>query len=195
MTLYVLGVDIGVTGGLALLSEQGELADVFEMPCLHDGPRNRRTINAPLLAELVYRTHATRAFIERVGPRPMEGAVGAFAFGDSKGVVRGVIAAAAIPAIFIQPAQWKRVVGIPPGKEGAKDAARAEAIRRWPKHAGKFEYKNDDGKAEAALIAVAGLLAFDIKVPSPRIDEEREFLANKRLATAFVKALEDGTRN
>ena len=98
MTLYVLGVDIGVTGGLALLSEQGELADVFEMPCLHDGPRNRRTINAPLLAELVYRTHATRAFIERVGPRPMEGAVGAFAFGDCKGVIRGVLAAAAIPA-------------------------------------------------------------------------------------------------
>jgi hypothetical protein len=100
---------------------------------------------------------ATRAFIERVGPRPGEGAVGAFQFGDCKGVVRGVLAAAAIPALFIQPAQWKRVVGVPPGKEGAKDAARAEAIRRWPDKAGLFRLVKDADKAEAALI---GSLAF-----------------------------------
>lgn len=159
-----LGIDIGVRGALALLTDQGELVDVWEMPCLHDGPAKRQTINAPLLAELIYKTHATRAFVERVGPRPLEGVVGAFAFGDCKGVVRGVLAAAAIPAIFIQPAQWKRIVGIAPGKDGAKDAARAEAIRRWPGQAGRFALKKDDGKAEAALIAVAGLLQFDIKV-------------------------------
>lgn len=154
--MSVLGIDIGIQGALALLTDRGELVDVWTMPCLRDGPKNRQTINAPLLAELVYKTHATRAFVERVGPRPGEGAVGAFQFGDCKGVVRGVLAAAAIPALFIQPAQWKRVVGIPPGKD-MKDAARSEAIRRWPSHAGKFALKKDDGKAEAALIALAGM--------------------------------------
>lgn len=49
------------------------------------------------------------------------------------------------------------VVGIPPGKDGAKDAARSEAIRRWPDKASLFARKSDDGRAEAALIAVAGL--------------------------------------
>ena len=94
----------------------------------------------------------------------MEGVVGAFAFGDSKGVVRGVLAGAAIPVIWITPPSWKRVIGIPPGKDGAKDAARAEAIARWPDRADLFAHKNDDGLAEACLIGVAGLKAFDTHV-------------------------------
>jgi hypothetical protein len=43
----------------------------------------------------------------------------------------------------------------------AKDAARSEAIRRWPSKAGLFARKMDDGRAEAALIAVAGLARFN----------------------------------
>jgi hypothetical protein len=52
---------------------------------------------------------------------------------------------------------WKRIVGIPPGKEGAKDAARSEAIRRWPDKAAWFARVKDHGRAEAALIGWAGL--------------------------------------
>jgi hypothetical protein len=59
---------------------------------------------------------------------------------------------------FLTPPVWKRSVGIPPGKDGAKDAARSEAIRRWPNKAEVFARVKDDGRAEAALIAVAGLL-------------------------------------
>jgi hypothetical protein len=162
--MSVLGVDIGVRGGVALLSDAGELIEVIDMPCLHDGPKNRRTINAPLLASFVYKSHARLAFVERVGPRPLEGVVGAFAFGDCKGVVRGVLAGASIPVTWITSPQWKRVIGIAPGKNGAKDAARAEAIRRWPDHADLFAHKNDDGLAEAALIAYAGLTSFDIRI-------------------------------
>ena len=157
--MTILGIDIGATGAIALLSEKGELIDVFDMPTLHDGPKNRRTVNAPLLAEIVYKSHACRAFVERVGPRPMEGAVGAFAFGDAKGVVRGCLAAAAIPATFITPVQWKKIVGVPPGRD-MKDMARSVAINRWPGQAEKFKRKMDDGRAEAALIGIAGLLRF-----------------------------------
>jgi crossover junction endodeoxyribonuclease RuvC len=158
--MTVLGVDIGASGALAVLDDTGQLVDVFDMPTLRDGPKNRRTINAPLLAELVYRTHAERAFVERVGPRPKEGAVGAFAFGDCKGVVRGVLAAAAIPCVFITPVQWKRACGVPPGAD-MKDMARSNAINRWPAKAAMFGRKMDDGRAEAALIGLAGLFLFD----------------------------------
>jgi crossover junction endodeoxyribonuclease RuvC len=157
--MTILGIDIGATGAIAILSDLGDLLDVQDMPCLRDGPKHRRTVNAPLLAEIVYRSHASRAFVERVGPRPMEGAVGAFAFGDAKGVVRGCLAAAAIPATFITPVQWKRVVGVPPGKD-MKDMARSNAINRWPGKAQLFARKMDDGRAEAALIGLAGLLRF-----------------------------------
>ena len=59
---------------------------------------------------------------------------------------------------FLTPPVWKRAVGIPPGKDGAKDAARSEAIRRWPGQAELFARVKDDGRAEAALIGLAGLL-------------------------------------
>ena len=167
--MTILGVDIGAQGAIALLEDDGQLVDVWDMPCLHDGPKNRRTVNAPLLAEIVYKSHATRAFVEQVGPRPMEGAVGAFAFGDAKGVVRGCLAAAAIPTIFITPVTWKRAVGVPPGKD-MKDMARSNAINRWPGKAQLFARKMDDGRAEAALIALAGLLRFNDVVELMPVD-------------------------
>ena len=152
-----IGIDIGAAGALALIDDAGELVDVADMPILRDGPANRPAVNGPLLAEIVARWRASRAFIEFVGARPGEGAVGAFAFGRSRGVCEGVLGALGVPAAHIAPAAWKRAVGIPPGRDGAKDAARSEAIRRWPAKAALFARVKDDGRAEAALIAVAGM--------------------------------------
>jgi crossover junction endodeoxyribonuclease RuvC len=153
-----LGIDIGLQGGIAVVREDGELITVADMPVLHDGPKNRKAISAPLFAELAAGMHVVEAFVENVGPRPLEGAVGGFAFGRCKGVVEGGLAALSVPVTFIQPAVWKRCVGIAPGKAGAKDAARAEAIRRWPAQAGLFKRVRDDGRAEACLIAIAGIM-------------------------------------
>ena len=62
-----------------------------------------------------------------------------------------------MPARHLTPATWKRAIGIPAGREGVKDMARAEACRRWPGMAERFAAKGSDGLAEAGLIAVAGL--------------------------------------
>lgn len=154
----IIGIDIGARGALALISAAGELLNVADMPVLADGPKGRPAVNPALLADLIYQWQATRAFIEFVGARPGEGPTGAFAFGRSRGVVEGVLGAAGVPAAMIAPAAWKRLVGIAPGKDGAKDAARSEAIRRWPAQASLFARVKDDGRAEAALIAVAGMM-------------------------------------
>jgi hypothetical protein len=94
----ILGIDIGLTGAKAILDTEKRLIDVFDMPCLGDGPASRRTINGP------------------------------------------------------------RIVGIPPGKDGAKDLARSKAIAIWPGEAARFARVRDHGRAEACLIGVAGLL-------------------------------------
>ena len=154
----ILGIDIGACGAIAMLGLAGELLDVVDMPVLNDGPSGRRAVNPPLLAEIVFKSHASKAYVELVGARPGEGAVGAFAFGRSRGVVEGVLGACAVPAAHIAPASWKRAVGLPAGRQGAKDAARSEAIKRWPAKAALFARVKDDGRAEAALIAVAGLM-------------------------------------
>lgn len=153
--MRALGIDVGLVGGLAVF-EDDELVAVHDMPILADGPARRRSINAPLLASLIREANASKAYVEFVGPRPGEGAVGAFAFGRSRGVVEGVLAACGLPVAFLTPPQWKRLAGLPPGE--AKDLARAEAIRRWPSKAALFARVRDDGRAEACLIATAGLL-------------------------------------
>jgi crossover junction endodeoxyribonuclease RuvC len=154
----ILGIDPGVNGGIAVLDAGGDLLSVVDMPSLRDGPAGRRNVNAPLLAEIVAKSHATQAFVEYVGARPGEGAVGGFAFGRSRGVIEGVLAALGVPIAFLTPPAWKRLVRIAPGNEGAKDAARSGANRRWPDNAGLFARARDDGRAEACLIAIAGIV-------------------------------------
>jgi crossover junction endodeoxyribonuclease RuvC len=154
---FVLGVDIGASGAVAVLSKAGELVAVEDMPTLADGPAGRRAVNPALLADIIARSQASKAYVELVGARPGEGAASAFAFGRARGVVEGLLASLAVASTQIAPASWKRAVGVPPGRDGAKDAARSEAIRRWPAKAALFARAKDDGRAEAALIALAGL--------------------------------------
>jgi crossover junction endodeoxyribonuclease RuvC len=159
--MNVIGIDLGLGGGIAELSATGELLAVHPMPVLADGPAGRRTVNAALLSEIVAASHAQRAFIEAVGPRPGEGPVGAFAFGRSRGASEGVCAALGVRVRFLSPPQWKRLCSLPPGKEGAKDRSRSAAIARWPSKAAWFALKKSDGLAESALIGLSGLMLED----------------------------------
>jgi crossover junction endodeoxyribonuclease RuvC len=153
----IIGIDPGVNGSIVEMDEHFNLLQIHDMPVLEDGAKGRRAINAPLLAAIIYQSHATKAFCELVGPRPGEGAVGAFGFGRSRGIIEGVLGACGVPVVMIAPTVWKRAAGIPPGKEN-KDSARAKAIARWPAMASMFARKCDIDRAEAALIAVAGIM-------------------------------------
>jgi crossover junction endodeoxyribonuclease RuvC len=107
-----------------------------------------------LAAELrLYNVHGTTAVVEQVGAMPGQGVSSMFAFGQAYGMVLGVLAGLYIPVRTVTPASWKRAMKLNTGK----DAARAEAARRWPQQAGEFRRVKDDGKAEAALIALWGL--------------------------------------
>jgi hypothetical protein len=55
---FALGFDVGSTGAIALLTALGEILWVVDMPCLPDGPAGRRAINAPLLSEIIAKSHA-----------------------------------------------------------------------------------------------------------------------------------------
>jgi crossover junction endodeoxyribonuclease RuvC len=154
MTL-ILGVDIGLGGSVAVLTSDGGLVSINDMPYLDSGPKGRRKVNSPLLAGIIWNSHATHAFVEYVSARPGEGAVGGFTFGRALGIIEGTLAAAGITITFLTPPAWKKAVGL---TLASKDAGRSEAIRRWPGHAELFARVKDDGRAEAALIAVAGIM-------------------------------------
>jgi crossover junction endodeoxyribonuclease RuvC len=138
-----------------VLSAEGELLAIEDMPVLHTGSKNRATVNAPLLAEIIRTSQASHAFVEFVAARPGEGAVGAFAFGRARGVIEGVCGAVGMPVTFLTPPCWKRAVGV---SGGDKDRSRGEAIRRWRGQAKLFARVKDNGRSDACLIAVAGLM-------------------------------------
>jgi len=155
MSAPVIGIDPGGHGAIAVLTENGALLDVVDMPATREA-NGRTATNAPLLAGILARAHARIAFCEFVGARPTDARVAAFAFGRARGVIEGVCGAISIPIVFLTPQTWKRLAAIPPSREN-KDLARTRAIARWPAHAELFQRKLDVDRAEACLIALAGL--------------------------------------
>lgn len=156
MSGFIVGVDPGAHGAIAVLDESGQLLEVHDMPSTPEAS-GRTATNAPLLAGILARAHARVAFCEFVGARPTDAKIAAFAFGRARGCIEGVCGALSLPIVFLTPPTWKRLADIPPGAEN-KDLARTRAIARWPQHAEIFKRKSDVDRAEAALIGAAGLL-------------------------------------
>ena len=158
MSGNILGFDPGIDGAFAILSPDGDLIDVHDLPTLPDGPAGRRRVNPALLVDQLAKTHASHAYVELVNSRPTDGHVAAFSFGVTRGLLEGCLAALGIPVTMIAPPVWKRLVGLAPGKENAKALSRSEACRRWPASAGLFARVRDNGRSDAALIGLAGLM-------------------------------------
>ncbi|HKN27214.1 MAG TPA: hypothetical protein VJY34_04760 [Roseiarcus sp.] len=143
---FILGVDIGNADAISVLTHDGDL--VAPMTCrrfrtaLPDAERSTLPFWPP------GPTWNTSARGRERAVSPSDAA---------KGVIEGVMASLGLPIAFLTPPTWKRIVGIGPGKD-MKDAARSEAIRRWPAQAALFAGKMGDGRAESALIGAAGLL-------------------------------------
>jgi len=150
-TRLYAGIDPGVSGAVGFVLADGSFSDVLDMPTLAT-TTGRRQIDFAALAAIL-RDHAPAfVLVERVGSRPGEGAMGAFAFGMSYGGILGTLGALALPHDVVQPASWKRKAGIPPG--APKAASIAQALRLLPDAASHLARKKDDGRAEALLLAL-----------------------------------------
>lgn len=153
---FIIGVDPGAAGAIAILESTGKLVHVFDMPAVEvvtGGKAKRRVSPEMLAAELrLYADQGAVAYVEQVGAMPGQGVSSMFAFGQAFGIVLGVMAGLAIPCQTVTPAKWKKDMKLNTGK----DAARAKAAQVWPGQAGEFKRVKDDGKAEAALIGLWG---------------------------------------
>lgn len=148
----ILGIDPGLSGALALYQpEAGDLA-VHDMPTLRIG--SKRQIDEYALARIIdaWSAQIAEVWIEQVGVRPGEGAVGAFSFGRGYGLLRGVCAASFLAMQDVPASAWKRHLRV----SGDKDEARARASTIFPRHASLWPLKKHDGRAEASLIALYG---------------------------------------
>lgn len=156
-----LGIDIGLSGALAVVREDQLLA-VEDMPTREKPGHSliRREIDPRALYDLIIKMvgeHEKLAvFLENVyGMRKgqegkPQGSASVFSFGDTRGAIRSVLEVMKLHPQWVTPQTWKRHFAL--GKE--KTAARLKALELYP--AADLQRVKDHNRAEAILIARFG---------------------------------------
>jgi len=153
--VVILGCDPGQTGAIAAYDGTiiTGLIDMPTMARLHGkGQQVDPYTLATEILDLCGGRNAT-VVIEAVSAMPGQGVSSMFRFGESVGVVLGVLGALQIPIRWVTPGRWKKAAGIV-GKD--KDAARSLAIQLHPEVADQLTRKRDVGRSDAILIARFG---------------------------------------
>lgn len=142
--MIFLGIDPGVSGGLAWIDETGSTLEAVKMPatqgdvllCVH---------------HVTTRSHQVRACIEKVNagvfnkPGQRMGVTSAFTFGRQVERVQMAVMAHGIPFDEVLPAQWQLVMGC--RTRGDKNVSKARAQQLFP------SVKVTHATADALLLA------------------------------------------
>jgi crossover junction endodeoxyribonuclease RuvC len=142
----ILGIDPGLTGGLAFYAPSNPRA-----VAALDIPLAGGEVDVDAFTALIRQHDPDLGVIERAAAMPGQGVVSTFKFGAAYGALRAAVAASGVPLHVVAPGVWKRHFRLSADKE----QARALAIRLWP-GVGHFSRKKDHGRAEAALLARYG---------------------------------------
>jgi crossover junction endodeoxyribonuclease RuvC len=153
--MRVLGVDPGAGGALAMYDTDLEALVIADMPTMpvRTGKTTRRQISEGVLVATLRNWQPHEAYLERVHSMPGQGVTSAFTFGQSYGLIRGILTGLTIPWHLVTPQEWKRYFRLGPDKR----EARLIAARLLPANASSFARVKDDGRAEAALLALFGV--------------------------------------
>lgn len=154
MTGFYLGIDVGLDGAITVLDHNGQLVDVIDVPTVEikvGKSMKRRIAPAALVSELeLFAREDCCALVESVASRPGQGVSSVFSFGQSFGLIVGVLAGLKVPTEFVTPNVWTKAMRVVDGKDGS----RQRAMELFPSHADKFKRVKDHNRAESCLIAV-----------------------------------------
>jgi crossover junction endodeoxyribonuclease RuvC len=155
LKLLALGVDPGIHGGLAVVSDDDDriaLVDALDIPISGTGAGER--VDAIAVRAFNEQHAPAFAFVERAQAMPRQGASSGFKYGRAVGALETAIMMCAIPFEIIEPTTWKRFWKLPPKN---KERSRQRALELFPAAHMLLARKKDHGRAEAALIALFGL--------------------------------------
>ena len=151
--MRIIGIDPGLSGGIAVL-EDSKIKEIFDMPVMSDGKKNKRQLNSALLAQLVKDnlrdSGDTVIIVEQVNAMPGQGVTSMFNFGQSFGAIKGICAALGLPIFFVRPAKWKKHFEL---INSSKDSSRTKVIEMYPILSNQLAKKKDVNKSDAILIA------------------------------------------
>ena len=151
--MMIFGIDPGVSGAISVL-ENKKVIEVYEMPTMIDGKKNKKQVNGSQVANIIKERlngdNEIIVVVEHVNAMPGQGVTSMFNFGQSFGVIKGICSALSLPIYFVRPSKWKRHFNL---IKTNKDASRTKVIQIYPEISSKLSRKKDSNKADAILIA------------------------------------------
>ena len=151
--MRIIGVDPGLTGAIAIL-DGNKVVDIFEMPVMAEGKKNKRQLNSAqlvsMIRENVKNKEETAVVVEQVNAMPGQGVTSMFNFGQTFGAIKGICAALDLPIFFVRPSKWKKHFEL---INSSKDSSRTKVIEMYPSLSNQLSKKKDVNKSDAILIA------------------------------------------
>jgi len=152
--MIIIGIDPGISGAISII-ENKKILEVYDMPTMIDGKKNKRQINSAqvtnIFKERLNNNKEVVVVVEHVNAMPGQGVTSMFNFGQSFGVVKGICAALSLPIYFVRPTKWKKHFNL---IKTNKDASRTKVIEVYPEVSNKLHRKKDSNRADAILIAL-----------------------------------------
>ena len=149
--IYVIGIDPGQTGGIAMVNEDG-LADATRYP--GDIP------SAAAFVSMLRKEYGRPrlAIIEKVHSMPKQGVASSFKFGTNFGAWQGIMAARNVPYLLVTPHGWQKIMLKDAPRKGRTTKERSLEVARQLFPDIDLKFKVDDGKADALHMARYGLM-------------------------------------
>jgi crossover junction endodeoxyribonuclease RuvC len=151
--MKIIGIDPGLSGAIAVM-EGNKIVDIFDMPVMPEGKKNKRQLNSAQLVKLlkdnIKNNEEVAIIVEQVNAMPGQGVTSMFNFGQTFGAIKGICAALGLPIFFVRPAKWKKHFEL---INSSKDASRTKAIEMYPSISHQLSKKKDVNKSDAILIA------------------------------------------
>ena len=151
--MIIIGIDPGVSGAISVL-ENKKIIEIFDMPTMIDGKKNKRQINGSEVTNIIKKRlndgKEVIVVVEQVNAMPGQGVTSMFNFGQSFGVIKGICSALSLPIYFVRPTKWKKHFNL---IKTNKDASRTKVIQTYPGISSQLSKKKDSNKADAILIA------------------------------------------
>jgi crossover junction endodeoxyribonuclease RuvC len=154
--MKILGVDPGIHGGLALIvindGAAPQLIHVIDIPIIGTGAKER--VDAIAIRTWIMTHQPRHVLIERAQADAQAGGKQRVQSGRAVGAIEAVIACCEIPLTIIDPSTWKKFHQL---RGGDKEPGRQRALQLFPAAHALLARKKDHGRAEAAVIALAGV--------------------------------------
>ena len=151
--MKIIGIDPGLSGAIAIL-ENNKVLNIFEIPVMSEGKKNKRQLNSAqlvkLLKDIISKNEEVSVVVEQVNAMPGQGVTSMFNFGQTFGAIKGISAALKLPIFFVRPSKWKKHFEL---INSSKDSSRTKAIEMYPSLSDDLAKKKDVNKSDAILIA------------------------------------------